>query len=86
MIFRTTSDQVSNVRGLPSDEAWKMLNGGVDYYAITPKTGTAPKVFVSDIAATTQGTNSTTASAQQVIVPNRTQWTDPKPVNPFTLR
>lgn len=81
-----TPEQASKVLGLPSDVAWKMLNGGVDYYAITPKTGTTPKVFVSDIATTSQGTINTTPAAQQVLVPNRSQWTDPKPVNPFTLR
>ena len=85
-IATMTPEQAGKALGLPSDVAWKMINGGVDYYAITPKTGATPKVFVSDIAATSQGAATTTPSAQQVIVPNRSLWTEPKPVNPFTLR
>jgi filamentous hemagglutinin len=85
-IGNMTPEQASKALGLPSDMAWKILNGGVDYYAITPKTGKTPKVFVSDIASTSQGTTSTVPAAQQVLVPNRSQWTDPKRVNPFTLR
>lgn len=85
-IATMTPDQAGKALGLPSDVAWKMINGGVDYYAITPKTGATPKVFVSDIAATSQGAATTTPRAQQVIVPNRSLWTEPKPVNPFTLR
>jgi filamentous hemagglutinin len=85
-VANMTPEQASKALGLPSDVAWKMLNGGVDYYAITPKPGTTPKVFVSDIASTAQGGVTTAPTAQQVLVPNRSLWTDPKPINPFTLR
>jgi filamentous hemagglutinin len=81
-----TPEQAGHALGLPAEQAAKMLNSGLDYYAITPKPGVMPKVFVSDVAPTKQGSVSTAPTAQQVIVPNRSLWTAPKPVNPFTLR
>lgn len=81
-----TPEQAGQTLGLPAAQAAKMLGGGIDFYAITPKAGTTPKVFVSDIAPTTQGAVSTTPNARQVIVPNRSLWSDPQPINPFTLR
>jgi filamentous hemagglutinin len=58
----------------------------MDFYAITPKVGVMPNVFVSNVASTAQGAATMPGGAQQVIVPNRSLWTAPTPVNPFTLR
>ena len=80
------SAELVKALGLPAEQAWKILNGGVDFYAITPKVGVMPKVFVSDIAGTGQGAVANAASGKQVIVPNRSLWTEPKPINPLTLR
>jgi filamentous hemagglutinin len=85
-IATMTPEQAGKALGLPAEQAWKILNGGVDFYAITPKSGVVPKVFVSDVAATGQGAVNNVANAQQVIVPNRSLWTAPKPINPLTLR
>ncbi|HJV75948.1 MAG TPA: hemagglutinin repeat-containing protein [Noviherbaspirillum sp.] len=79
-------DQVAKVLGLPASQAANITKNGMDFYAITPKSGTTPTVFISDVAKTTQGAVTTTGGAQQVIVPNRNLWTTPAPVNPFTLR
>ena len=81
-----TPEQAGKVLGLPATQAANILKNGVDLYAITPKAGTTPTVFVSNVASTTQGAITMPGTAQQVIVPNRTQWTTPAPVNPFTLR
>ncbi|MES2415264.1 MAG: hypothetical protein V4614_15790 [Pseudomonadota bacterium] len=85
-VVMMTPEQAGKALGLPAEQAWKILNGGVDYYAITPKTGMLPKVFVSDIAVTNQGAVTNAASGQQIIVPNRNMWTEPKPIDPLTLR
>lgn len=42
-------------------------------------------VFVSTVAPTTQGGVVTNGGGQQVIVPNRGQWTAPTPCNPLTI-
>ena len=81
-----TPEQAGQVLGLPASQAARIINGGADYYAITPKVGTTPKVFVSDVASTTQGVHVTAPNAQQVIVPNRNLWNPPVPVSPLTLR
>lgn len=81
-----TPEQAGKALGLPAEQAWEILNGGVDFYAITPKAGFLPKVFVSDIASTGQGAVTNVARGQQVIVPNRSLWTEPKPINPLPLR
>jgi filamentous hemagglutinin len=61
------------------------VQNGVEFYAITPKAGVTPNLFVSNVASTTQGTVTMPGGAQQVIVPNRGLWTEPVPVNPFSL-
>ncbi|MCF7694903.1 hypothetical protein KPG66_01820, partial [Mycetohabitans sp. B2] len=79
-------EQAGRVLGLPTAQAANMMGKGVDYYAITPKAGVAPNVFVSEVAGTSQGAAMMPGGAQQVIVPNRGQWTEPAKINPFTLR
>ena len=81
-----TPEQAGQVLGLPATQAAKLISGGADFYAITPKSGATPQVFVSNIAPTTQGAYITTPNAQQVVVPNRTLWNSPIPIDPLTLR
>ncbi|HNC79423.1 MAG TPA: hemagglutinin repeat-containing protein, partial [Rhodocyclaceae bacterium] len=81
-----TPEQAGKALGLPAEQAWKIISNGLDFYFITPKTGTTPKVFSSDIASTGQGKVSNASNAQQILVPNRSYWTEPKPINPLTLR
>lgn len=85
-IATMTPEQAGQALGLPASQVAKILNGGMDFYAITPKVGVQPKVFVSDIAPTTQGNLNTAPNAKQVIVPNRGQWTTPAPINPFSIK
>jgi filamentous hemagglutinin len=85
-IATMTPEQVGQVLGLPSAQAANILKNGMDAYAIMPKAGATPKVFVSNVAGTTQGAVTMPGGAQQVIVPNRGLWTTPTPVNLFTLR
>lgn len=42
-----------------------------------PLPGTSPQAFVSQVAPVQQGAYSAPGGAQQVLVPNRGQWTDP---------
>lgn len=85
-IATMTPEQASQVLGLPASQAANIQKNGLDFYAITPKPGITANVFVSSVAETSQGTTSMTGGAQQVIVPNRNQWTTPIAVNPFSLR
>lgn len=85
-IATMTPEQASQVLGLPASQATNIQKNGLDFYAITPKPGITANVFVSSVAETSQGTTSMTGGAQQVIVPNRNQWTTPIAVNPFSLR
>jgi filamentous hemagglutinin len=85
-IAAMSPEQVAQVLGLPASQAAKMLREGMDFYAITVKPGARANVFVSDVASTTQGVIRMPGGAQQVIVPNRGQWTAPTRVNPSTLK
>jgi hypothetical protein len=85
-LTKMTPQQAANALGLPLAQAAKMLDKGMDFYAITPKTGVTPSVFVSDIAPATQAGINISGGAKQVIVPNRTLWNNPKKVNPNLLR
>jgi filamentous hemagglutinin len=84
-IATMTPEQAGQLLGLPSTQAANILKNGMDAYAITPKTGMTPNVFVSNVAGTTQGAINMSGGAQQVIVPNRSLWTTPTPVNIFML-
>jgi filamentous hemagglutinin len=85
-IAKMTPEQAANALALPLAQAARMLDKGMDFYAITPKSGVTPSVFVSDIAPATQGGINISGGAKQVIVPNRTLWNEPKAINPNTLR
>ena len=85
-IAMMTPEQAGKVLGLPAAQAARMQSGGMDFYAITAKPGATPSIFTSEVAATSQGGVTMPGGAQQVIVPNRRQWTTASQVNPFTLR
>lgn len=84
-IATMTPEQAGQVLGLPASQAARIQQTGMDFFAISPKTGTTPIVFTSEVAPTSQGSATMPAGAQQVIVPNRQLWTDPVPIDPFTL-
>ena len=81
-----TPEQAGRVLGLPAKQSAEMLQKGVNFYAIAPKPGTTPTVFISNVANTSQGAVTMPGGAQQIIVPNRGQWTAPTQINPYTLR
>lgn len=66
--------------GLPAEQSVRGAQLGFEAYAITPKPGTAPKVFTSTVAPVEQGAYKAVGGAQQTIVPNRSLWTEPKPI------
>lgn len=71
--------------GLPAAQAAKIFKDGMDFYAIAARPGSPARVFVSEIAPTTQGGVTTAPNALQVLVPNRSAWSPPVQVNPYTL-
>ena len=42
-------------------------------------------IFVSEVAPSSQGTITMPGGAEQVIVPNRSQWTNPVQIDPSKL-
>lgn len=71
--------------GLPASQAAKIFGNGMDFYAIAARPGSGSQVYVSDIASTTQGAITTSPSAQQVIVANRSAWTPAVQIDPKIL-
>ena len=76
-LSRLPSDQIAQRLGLPAEQGVRGSQLGFDAYAMTPKFGVTPKVFVSEVAPVRQGNYAAPGGAQQVLVPNRSQWTDP---------
>ena len=66
--------------GLPAEQSVRGAQLGFEAYSMTPKLGTAPKVFTSTVAPVEHGAYKASGGAQQTIVPNRSQWTDPKSI------
>lgn len=79
-------EEAGILMGLPAAQAARMQKNGMEFYAISPIPGVMPKVFSSVTAPTNQGSVTMSAGGKQVIVPNRTLWTVPEKVNPFTLQ
>jgi hypothetical protein len=71
------SEQIAQRLGLPAEQGVRGSQLGFDVYAMTPKSGNNPTVFVSEVAPVQQGTYTASGGAQQVLVPNRAQWNDP---------
>jgi filamentous hemagglutinin len=70
-------DQIANRLGLPAEQAIRGSQLGFDVYSMKPVPGSNPTVFTSQVAPVQQGAYSASGGAQQVLVPNRSQWTDP---------
>ncbi|WP_051610638.1 hemagglutinin repeat-containing protein [Pandoraea sp. E26] len=70
-------DMIAAKLGLPAEQAIRGSQLGFDVYSMTPQPGSMPTVFTSLIAPIKQGAYSAVGGSQQVLVPNRSQWTDP---------
>ena len=80
-------EEASNFMGLPAAQLQAAkLNGGFDFFSITAKQGQNPVLFTSKIAPTEQRVFTQIAGAEQVIVPNRTLFTDAVKVEPNAPR
>ncbi|HEU4458231.1 MAG TPA: hypothetical protein VFR90_03845, partial [Methylibium sp.] len=86
VIATMSPTQAAQVLGLPAPQAARMQLQGMDFVAISPRTGVTPTVFTSEIARITQGGIAMPGGAQQLLVPNRSQWTPATPIDPATLR
>jgi filamentous hemagglutinin len=78
-------EQMGQVLGLPAGQAARIANDGFEFYMISPKPGLQPSIFVSEVAPSSQGTITMPGGAEQVIVPNRSQWTNPVQIDPSKL-
>ena len=79
-LSRLSTDQIAQRLGIPVEQGVRGAQLGFDVYAITPKVGVTPKVFVSEVAPIQQGSYSATGGAQQVLVVNRGAWSDPEKI------
>jgi filamentous hemagglutinin len=69
--------RVANYLGLPAEQAIRGSELGFDVYAMKPLPGASPTVFSSEVAPVQQGGYSAPGGAQQILVPDRSLWTDP---------
>ncbi|CAD6550372.1 hemagglutinin repeat-containing protein [Paraburkholderia sabiae] len=76
-LSRLPADQIAAKLGLPAEQAVRGSQLGFDVYSMKPLPGNSPQVFTSQVAPVQQGGYSAPGGAQQVLVPNRSQWTDP---------
>jgi filamentous hemagglutinin len=80
------SAQIANYLGLPAEQGVRGAQFGFDVYAMQPLPGQAPVVFSSKVAPVQQGSYSASGGAQQILVPNRAEWTDPNANNIGTIK
>jgi hypothetical protein len=76
-LSKLPADQLAAKLGLPAEQAVRGSQYGFDVYSMTPRPGSTPQAFTSQVAPVQQGAYSAPGGAQQVLVPNRSQWTDP---------
>jgi hypothetical protein len=76
-LLKMPANKIADALGLPAEQGIRGSQLGFDVYSMTPKPGAAPKVFASQIAPVEQGSYSANGGAQQILVPNRSLWTDP---------
>ena len=71
------AQKVADLLGLPAEQGVRGTQIGFDAYAMRPLPDAKPIVFVSRAAPVQQGGYTANGGAQQVLVPNRSLWTDP---------
>jgi len=76
-LSKLPADQIAARLGLPAEQAIRGSQLGFDVYSMSPLPETKPAAFSSQVAPVQQGAYSAPGGAQQILVPNRTQWTDP---------
>ena len=73
-------DQIAAKLGLPAEQGVRGAQFGFDVYSMKPQPGTTPSAFTSQVAPVQQGGYSASGGAQQVLIPNRGQWTEPNKI------
>ncbi|MBI3713185.1 MAG: hemagglutinin repeat-containing protein, partial [Burkholderiales bacterium] len=75
-LIRANPERTNEILGLPAGSQAKTFN----VFEIQPQPNTTPTVYQSQVATTTEANGATSVgNATQTIVPNRSQWTTPKP-------
>jgi hypothetical protein len=72
-----SASEIADYFGLPAEQGIRGTQLGFDVYSMTPKPGTSPTIFSSEVAPVQQGRYSASGGARQVLTPNRNEWTDP---------
>lgn len=72
-----TSGEIAGHLGLPAEQGIRSSQLGFDAKVMVPKSGETPFIFKSKVAPIKQGEYSANGGAEQIIVPDRTKWTDP---------
>ena len=75
-LSKLPANEIAQRLGLPAEQGVRGSQLGFDVYAIKPQPGITPKVFFSKVAPIQQGSYSASGGAQQVLVPNRSVWTE----------
>jgi filamentous hemagglutinin len=76
-IANLPANEIANYLGLPAEQGIRGSQIGFDVYSMKPLPGTSPTVFSSEVAPIQQGGYSASGGAEQILVPNRSLWTDP---------
>jgi filamentous hemagglutinin len=71
------ASEIAKKLGLPAEQGIRGSQLGFDVYSMTPIPGNTPQIFRSEIAPIEHGAYSASGGAQQILVPNRSLWTDP---------
>lgn len=76
-IANLPADKIAGALGLPAEQGVRGSQLGFDVYSMTPKPGQTPTVFSSTVAPVKQGSYSASGGRQQILVPDRSAWTNP---------
>jgi filamentous hemagglutinin len=72
-----SANEIASYLGLPAEQGVRGSQLGFDVYSMKPLPGATPTFFSSEVAPVQQGGYSAGGGAEQILVPNRTLWTDP---------
>lgn len=71
------ASEIGDALGLPAEQAVRGSQLGFDVYSMKPLSDAGVEVFTSEVAPVSQGGYAARGGAQQVMVTDRTKWTDP---------
>lgn len=76
-LAKLPADKVADVLGLPAEQGIRGAQLGFDVYAMKPKSWRSSTVFKSTVAPIKQGDYRASGGGEQILMPNRSSWTNP---------